>query len=31
MFVGIGGTLNTTIDMMGMKMTVKSVLEMKKK
>jgi hypothetical protein len=31
MFVGIAGTLTTTIDMMGMKMTVKSVLEMKKK
>jgi hypothetical protein len=31
MFVGVGGTLNTTIDVMGMKMTVKSVLEMKKK
>jgi hypothetical protein len=31
MFVSIGGALTTTIDMMGMKMTVKSVLEMKKK
>lgn len=31
MFVGIAGTLTTTIDMMGMKMTVKSVLDMKKK
>jgi hypothetical protein len=31
MFSSIGGTLTTTIDMMGMKMTVKSVVEMKKK
>jgi hypothetical protein len=31
MFVGIAGTLTTTIDMMGVKMTVKSILEMKKK
>ncbi|MES2554563.1 MAG: hypothetical protein V4604_00350 [Bacteroidota bacterium] len=31
MFTGLKGTLNTVIDMMGMKMTVKSVLEMKKK
>jgi hypothetical protein len=31
MFVSIGGTLTTVVDMMGMKMTVKSVLEMKKK
>jgi hypothetical protein len=31
MFVGIARTLTTTIDMLGMKMTVKSVLEMKKK
>lgn len=31
MFVGVSGTINTTIDMMGMKMTVKSVLTMKKK
>jgi hypothetical protein len=31
MFVSIGGTLTTVVDMMGMKMIVKSVLEMKKK
>jgi len=31
MFVGVSGTINTNIDMMGMKMTVKSVLTMKKK
>lgn len=31
MFVSIGGTLTTVMDAMGMKMTVKSVLEMKKK
>jgi hypothetical protein len=31
MFSSIGGTLNTVIDIMGMKMTVKSILEMKKK
>lgn len=31
MFSSIGGTLTTVIEMMGMKMTVKSVLEMKKK
>jgi hypothetical protein len=31
MFVAVSGTINTKIDMMGMKMTVKSVLTMKKK
>jgi hypothetical protein len=31
MFISVNGTLNTTIDMMGMKMTVNSVLVMKKK
>jgi hypothetical protein len=31
MFTGVKGNLTTIIDMMGMKMTVKSVLEMKKK
>ena len=31
MFINVSGTLNTTIDMMGTKMTVKSVLTMKKK
>lgn len=31
MFSGVKGNLTTEIDMMGMKMTVKSVLEMKKK
>lgn len=31
MFLNVSGTLNTTIDMMGTKMTVKSVLTMKKK
>lgn len=31
MFINVSGTLNTTIDMMGTKITVKSVLSMKKK
>jgi hypothetical protein len=31
MFVGVSGTINTNIDMMGMKMTVKSDITMKKK